>query len=254
MPLKVLTFNIAHGAPFLVPAPFLRPPGSLRRTLDGVAALLVHEAADVVALQEVDRKCLFSGGVDQVAHIAEQAGYAHVLHGVHLRVPGVFAQGTALLSRHPLHEPEVGLFQGDRAVDKGFVVASIHWEGHDVDMVSVHLDPFSPQRRQRQARRLAEALERRHRPGRLRVLMGDLNSSEGNPGATVERLCEAARLRSYEPGAGGPTYTTTRPRQRLDWILVSPELRYLHHARVHSVLSDHFPVVAELDWAGSPQG
>ncbi|MCP3136081.1 endonuclease/exonuclease/phosphatase family protein [Pyxidicoccus xibeiensis] len=254
MPLKVLTFNIAHGAPYLVPMPFLRPRAALRRTLDGIAALLAQEAADVVALQEVDRKCFFSGGVDQVAHIAAAAGYAHVLHGEHLRVPGLFAQGTALLSRVPLHEPEVVFFQADRAVDKGFVAAAIHWKGHVVDVVSVHLDPFSQPRRLRQVQRLAEALERRHRQGRLLVVMGDFNSSEGNPGKTVERLCASVRLHLHEPGGGEPTYTTTWPRQRLDWILVSPELRYVRHARVPTVLSDHFPVMAELDLVGASQG
>ncbi|MFP2909649.1 endonuclease/exonuclease/phosphatase family protein [Pyxidicoccus sp. 3LFB2] len=247
MPLKVLTFNIAHGAPSLVPMPFLRPPTSLRRTLEGIATLLAQEAADVVALQEVDRQCLFSGGVDQVARIAGQAGYPHVLHGAHLRVPGLFEQGTALLSRHPLHEPEVGGFERDRAVDKGYVVAALHWQGQVIDVVSVHLDPFSGPRRLRQAQRLAEALNRRHRPARLRVVLGDLNSHERHPGGMLEQLCASARLHTHKPGGGEPTYTSAAPRERLDWVLASPELRFTRYARVHSRLSDHLPVVAELE-------
>ncbi|MBZ4418723.1 endonuclease/exonuclease/phosphatase family protein [Myxococcus sp. RHST-1-4] len=251
MPLRVLTLNVAHGAPWRVPMPFLRTPWGLRRTLDGIAALLAREAADVVALQEVDRQCLFSGGVDQVAHVAKKAGYGHVLHGPHLRVPGLFAQGTALLSRLPLHAPEARSFEADRAVDKGYVAASIHWQGMSIDMVSVHLDPFSPERRLRQVRRLAHALGQR--PARARVVMGDLNSREGTPDRTVERLCESAGLHAHALGSGEPTYTVSWPRERLDWILASPELRFTRYARVDAFLSDHFPVMAELDWAGPGQ-
>ncbi|MBZ4330657.1 endonuclease/exonuclease/phosphatase family protein [Corallococcus sp. AS-1-12] len=90
MRLKVLTLNVAHGAPFAVPLPFLRGRSALLGTLDRVAALLAREGADVVALQEADRASLFSGRVDQVARIAEQAGYPHVHHGVHSGVPGLF--------------------------------------------------------------------------------------------------------------------------------------------------------------------
>ncbi len=247
MPLRVLTFNIAHGAPFVVPMPFLRSPGGLRRTMDGIAALLAREAADVVALQEVDRRCLFSGWLDQVAHVAQGAGYAHVLHGPHLRVSGLFAQGTALLSRLPLHEPEARSFEEDRAVDKGYVAASIHWRDSVIDLVSVHLDPFSAERRLRQVRRLTQALDLR--PSRLRVVMGDLNSREGGADRTVEQLRESAGLRAHAPGGDEPTYPVSRPRERLDWILASPELRFTRYARVDSVLSDHFPVVAELEVA-----
>ena len=249
MPLRVLTLNIAHGAPWAVPLPFLRPPWSLRRAMDGLGALLAREAADVVALQEVDRQCLFSGWVDQVARIAEAGGYPHVLHGPHWRVPGVFEQGTALLSRLPLHEPEARSFDSDRAVDKGYVAATIHWQGLRIDVVSVHLDPFSAPRRLRQVERLALALARR--ASRPRVVMGDLNSREGTPDRTVERLCEAAGLQAHADGL--PTYPASAPRERLDWILASPELRFTRHARVEDVLSDHFPVVAELDHAASGQ-
>ncbi|NMO17714.1 hypothetical protein HPC49_30820 [Pyxidicoccus fallax] len=244
VPLRVLTLNIAHGAPWLVPMPFLRTPWGLRRALDGISALLAREAADVVALQEVDRQCLFSGGVDQVARIAEGAGYAHVLHGPHLRVPGLFAQGTALLSRVPMHEPDVRSFESDRAVDKGYVAASIQWRGLDIDVVSVHLDPFSPERRLRQVERLARALVQR--PARPRVVMGDLNAREGTPDGTVEQLCESAGLVAHSLGSGEPTYPVSRPRERLDWILASPELRFTRYARVDARVSDHFPVVAEL--------
>lgn len=239
MRLKVLTLNVAHGAPFAVPLPFLRRRSALLGTLDRVAALLEREGADVVALQEADRSSLFSGGVDQVARIAERAGYPHVHHGVHSGVPGLFAQGTALLSRHPLESCDSAHFGRDRRVDKGYVVATLAM-GNGWDVVSLHLDPFSAAVRQRQVDQLIHAL--RQRPERPRVVMGDFNADEVN--GPVDQLCAALGL--HAQAEGEPTYPLPHARQRLDQVLSSHALRFARYARLPDAVSDHHAVVAEL--------
>jgi endonuclease/exonuclease/phosphatase family metal-dependent hydrolase len=239
--LKVLTLNVAHGAPFAVPLPFLRRRSALLGTLDRVAALLAREAADVVALQEADRASLFSGLVDQVARVAEQAGYAHLLHGVHSGVPGLFAQGTALLSRHPLEACDSAHFGRDRRVDKGYVVATLAG-GAGLDVVSLHLDPFSARVRQRQVEQLLHALEQR--PARARVVMGDFNADDSEPEGPVPRLCAALGL--HTPPGAEPTYPVPRPTQCLDRVLLSHALRFTRYERLPDTVSDHHAVVAEL--------
>ncbi|GMU04956.1 endonuclease/exonuclease/phosphatase family protein [Corallococcus caeni] len=239
MRLKVLTLNVAHGAPFAVPMPFLRRRSALLGTLDRVAALLSREAADVVALQEADRSSLFSGRVDQVARIAEQAGYPHVHHGVHSGVAGLFAQGTALLCRHPLESRDTAHFGRDRRMDKGYVVATLAGE-RGPEVVSLHLDPFSPAVRQRQVDQLIHAL--RQRPERPRVVMGDFNAEDAD--GPVARLCAALGL--HTPADGEPTYPVPRARQRLDQVLISHALRFTRYARLPDAVSDHHAVVAEL--------
>ncbi|WP_158623834.1 endonuclease/exonuclease/phosphatase family protein [Corallococcus llansteffanensis] len=243
MRLKVLTLNVAHGAPFAVPLPFLRRRSALLGTLDAVAALLTREAADVVGLQEVDRSSLFSGQVDQVGHIATRAGYPHVHHGVHSAVARLFAQGTALLSRHPLEARDSAHFGRDRRVDKGYVVATLAGgNGPGADVVSLHLDPFSAPVRQRQVDLLIQAL--RQRPERPRVVLGDFNDEDTEGDGPVPRLCAALGL--HTPSGGEPTWPLPRARQRLDLILASATLRFTRYAVLPEAVSDHHAVVAEL--------
>ena len=243
--LKVLTLNVAHGAPFAMPLPFLRRRSALLGTLDAVAALLEREAADVVALQEVDRASLFSGRVDQVEHIAARAGYPHVHHGVHSGVAGLLAQGTALLSRHPLEACDSAHFGRDRRVDKGYVVATVKGKdgdgpGHDV--VSLHLDPFSAPVRRRQVDLLIQAL--RQRPERPRVVLGDFNAEDTVVDGPVARLCAALGL--HTPAGAEPTWPQPRAQQRLDLILAPSPLRFTRYERLPEAVSDHHAVVAEL--------
>ncbi|WP_158623542.1 endonuclease/exonuclease/phosphatase family protein [Corallococcus sp. CA053C] len=239
MRLKVLTLNVAHGAPFAVPLPFLRRRSALLGTLDAVAALLQREAADVVGLQEVDRASLFSGQVDQVDRIAARAGYPHVHHGVHSAVRRLFAQGTALLSHHPLEARDSAHFGRDRRVDKGYVVATL---ASGTDVVSLHLDPFSAPVRQRQADLIIHAL--RQRPERPRVLLGDFNAEDTVHDGPVARLCAALGL--HTPPGAEPTWPQPRAHQRLDLILASASLRFTRYARLPEAVSDHHAVVAEL--------
>lgn len=249
--LKVLTLNIAHGAPSLpVPLPFLLPRHRLLKHLDRMAALLARENADVVALQEVDRAGLLSGrGVDALEHLASRAGYAHVFHGPHLHLRGLCIRGTALLSHKPLLERDSERFVGVSAIDKGYVVAAVDaGGGRLLDVVSTHLDYASERRRERQALLIIEALQRR--PRRPRLVMGDMNSRQKNPGVGVERMMKQLELHSPEPGGGEPTYKAHAPRQRLDWILASPELRFASHRVLVEPVSDHLAVEAKLEWRG----
>jgi endonuclease/exonuclease/phosphatase family metal-dependent hydrolase len=246
--LEVLTLNMAHGAPTLpVPFPFLLPRRRLLGHLDRVAELLARERADVVALQEVDRAGLFSGREDPLERVASRAGYPHVLHGPHLHLRGVCTRGTALLSHRPLLEPESHRFEGLAPIDKGYVVAAVDaGGGRLLDVVSTHLDFSSERRRQQQAVRLIEALQRR--PPRPRLVMGDMNSRQGNPGVGIERLLKELALHTPEPGGGEPTYKAHAPKQRLDWILAPPELRFTRHYTLADRVSDHLAVRAELEW------
>ncbi|QRK08948.1 endonuclease/exonuclease/phosphatase family protein [Archangium violaceum] len=245
--LRVLTLNIAHGVPSIpVPLPFLLPRGKLLGHLDQMAGLLARENADVVALQEVDRAGLFSGTVDPLERLATRAGYAHMFHGAHLHLPGLCTRGTALLSHRPLLETDSRRFEEVASIDKGYVVAAVEDEDRLLDVVSTHLDFASERRRQQQAVHIIEALQRR--PHRPRLVMGDMNSRQGNPGVGIERMMKQLALHTPEPGGGEPTYEARAPTMRLDWILASPELRFTHYHPLAERVSDHLALKAELEW------
>ncbi|HEX8825101.1 MAG TPA: endonuclease/exonuclease/phosphatase family protein, partial [Archangium sp.] len=195
---------------------------------------------------------LLSGKVDPLERLAGRAGYAHALHGPHLHLPGVCTRGTALLSHRPLLEPESLRFEGVAPVDKGYLLASVDMgEGRVLDVVSTHLDFSSERRRQQQAVRIIEALQRR--PHRPRVVLGDMNSRRGNPGVGLERMMGQLALHTPQPGGGEPTYKAHAPRLRLDWILASSELRFTHHRVLADRVSDHLAVVARLEWLTAPR-
>lgn len=69
--------------------------------LFAIADLIKRCGADVVALQEVDRGCARSGGVDMASVIARRAGY-RFRHFITIRPFQGGKYGTAILSRFPV--------------------------------------------------------------------------------------------------------------------------------------------------------
>ncbi len=244
---RVVTLNLAHGRR-LHPHQALLAPRSLARNLERVAACLRPLAADVVALQEADGPSSWSGNFDHVATLAELAELEAHFRGNHNPFKlGRFelASGTALLARHPLMAPASVPFAASWRDTKGFVVATVdvpQWGG-PLDLVSVHLDFLRPSHRRRQIAQLAEFLVGRDRP---LVLLGDLNCCFASEPRTMNLLSTRLGLKAHEPHASVPTFPSHRPRRRLDWILISPELRFRHYRTLPMPLSDHLGVVADL--------
>lgn len=250
-PLRVCTINLAHGCGLRLHPAFLSR-ARIKAHLAAVAAVVRRERPDVVALQEADGPCLWSGGFDHVRHLAELVGHRWSLHGHHARLVGRAPRlryGTALLAGRPLSGGHVHAFERARPIPpKGFVVAGI--ELHDgrrrqVDIASLHLDPARPQVRMRQARELIAVLERRGRPV---VLMGDFNSEDMGPGGPFRLLAEELDLHPHRPAGeeGLATFPSWRPRQRLDWILASTGLRLANYRVLDDLVSDHRPVIADV--------
>src|SRR5690606_3489817 len=92
-----------------------------------------------------------------------------------------------------------------------------------------------------------EAFRVRTRP---LVVLGDFNTDWGGRDG-VRHLAEALNLTAFRPRDGARTYPTALPIQRLDWILVSSELRIVRHRTFREAATDHRGVVAEVGF--SPQ-
>ena len=61
-------------------------------------------------------------------------------------------------------------------------------------------------------------------------------------------LAEELGLEVYEPHAEGLS-TYGEKGARLDWILVSPDLKFRRYAVYPDIVSDHYAVAAELELA-----
>lgn len=227
--MRFATYNIRHGA----------PPGR-RADLRRMSAAIGSLGADVIALQEVDRRVVRSMFRDQARAAARSAGLVHRFAAA--RSLGLLGQyGNALLlpagpvdlSIRPLHsvgEPRVALFARVRIAEIAATVVCTHLQN------STRPGPGGA------PAQLDELLlELRHWPLPW-VLMGDLNLDADQ----VLPRFDAAGLESVP---SGPTFPSDAPRARIDWIGVRGfRIGRTEVPRLDA--SDHLPLVTEL----TPEG
>lgn len=250
--LRLLTLNVAHGRRRATHQALI-PRARLQRNLHHISTAVRAIGPDVVALQEADGPSAWSGNFDHVATLADLVELQDFFRGEHNPL-GVgrfnLASGTALLSRHPLRDPSSHRFGLSWRDTKGFVVATIavpQWSDQEIDVVSVHLDFLAPHVRRAQIRHLAEVLNHRTRP---LVVLGDLNCCWSREPYSMELLTRKLGLHAFQPDSHSPTYPAFRPRRRLDWILISPELEFHGYGTLPARISDHLLVMADLALAG----
>jgi endonuclease/exonuclease/phosphatase family metal-dependent hydrolase len=245
-----MTLNVAHGARHPLPVALLRRR-TIGRNLDAIADVVRRAGADVVALQEIDRACAFSKNVDHFEWIARGAEMPFRVHAPHGRRESLgMLHGHGLLSRLPLGSMEERRFGRRLCHDKGFVAVTVtapQLGGRAVDVVCVHLEPFSAGVRRSQILELAAALGvRRERSGRPLLVMGDMNTGYGDATKGVGLLASELGLRAWRPEERTPTYAMAFPVVRFDWILASRELEIVVHRTLTDHVSDHAAVVAEV--------
>jgi len=244
---KVMTLNMGHGrkdGPFQM----FQNSSSIRSHLDDIAGVLNRERPDLVALQEADGPCFWSGKFDHVEYLSKKAGYPFRLRGEHVKGLGL-SYGTAFLSVFPLKNPRSITFPpSPPTFSKGYVACSMSppWEeeGKGIDVVSLHLDFLQRQVRAEQAGILIKKLSPRTRP---MIIMGDFNCEWSDKGssAAVRLLAEKLGLKAFNPEASGlETYPLSR--KRLDWILISPGLKFSGYRVLPEILSDHKAVVCSI--------
>lgn len=242
--LKVLTLNLAHGRGNGFHQLFQNTATTIAN-LTSISVLLDRENPDVVSLQEADGPSFWSGSFDHVTFLADRGSFRRSVRGTHADALRL-SYGTALMAKLDLRNPEAVTFSPTvSTVPKGFVVSTIRWpdrNDHDVDIVSVHLDFTSESVRIEQAAELVETLKRRNL---LLIVMGDFNTDWQDHNSALRYIAQELSLRPYEPES---TNLDTFPTfgERLDWILVSPEIHFQSYRVIPDVVSDHRGVVAEL--------
>lgn len=246
--LRLVSLNLAHGRRVSAHQAFLKR-ATAEKNVGQVARLLRQLAPDVVALQEADGPSAWSGNFDHVATLADRADLEDHFRGNHNpfgseRYP--LASGTALVSGMKLQDQLSERFATNWRDTKGFVVAALQvpqWNGLAIDVVSVHLDFLRPAIRRRQILRLVHALIHRRRP---LVVMGDLNCCWQRESSTLELFREHLDLHAYLPHEPAPTFPSSNPKRRLDWVLASKDLTFGDYHTLRSPLSDHLAIVADV--------
>jgi endonuclease/exonuclease/phosphatase family metal-dependent hydrolase len=240
IPIRVLTYNIRSG----------------NGNLDSTAAAIRAQSPDIVALQEVDvhwaERSAFADQVSELAaKLGMQARFAPIYQLPGL-TPGAAPRefGVALLSRYPIVR-----FRNDTiarlstqvqdhtpAPAPGLLDAVLDVQGHPVRVFNTHLDyRKDPAVRAQQVQQMLGFI------GDLGVptlVFGDMNAAPSAP--ELQPLFQ--RLHDAWSGSDSPgfTYPAEGPRERIDYVLVSPQFTVRSVKVPDTQASDHRPVVAEL--------
>ena len=250
--LRLITFNIAHGRGLGIYQGFTTRR-RLRRNLRSIGSLLASHRADVVAMQEVDEDSVWNRRVNLLHEIGESAGMEHRIMGIHNRHSGRFRlnYGTAVLSRFPVRAHHNEPFGSRRLGEKGFLYTEIDTGGeHPLPVLNLHLDFRSRSRRLEQVGRIVDFFEGpEYQLTPLPPLVcGDFNvASHRSLDATAELFRYLNNRHGYRLlPEGARTFPAQWPRRTIDFVFVPKQFRIVHCEVIRSFLSDHRPVLVEL--------
>ena len=248
IPVRLVTFNTHHGV-----------GDDRRHDLPRLARVLADAEADVICLQEVDRRFGDrSEDVDQALLLSRaldmQLAWGPAVDELPRPDGGSGQYGNALLSRLPILISDVQRLPGG-GEPRSALQTMVELDGGTLWITATHLTTRSARERAEQVAALA-ALHTG--PMEAGVVVGDLNAAPDAPelAALRERFTDAWELapdRADQAGwrfwhrDHGDTHPAARPRRRIDQVWVSPGVQ-VTAARVldGDGASDHLPVVVDL--------
>jgi endonuclease/exonuclease/phosphatase family metal-dependent hydrolase len=208
-----------------------------RRNPDRILAVLKEIGADVVAVQEVDRRF---GRRESVLprQALEEHGWCPA--PCRTRSDSIGWHGNAVLVRRGIEIVGAEPIELPKLEPRGAVCAHLSVDGKPLHVGGMHLD-LSGIRRMHQIQAVQAHMRGRNGPA---VLLGDFN--EWSP----RGRCFAAFTDGWTVLAPGRSYPSRRPLAQLDRIVHSRgwicEGARVHHSALAAIASDHLPVAARL--------
>jgi endonuclease/exonuclease/phosphatase family metal-dependent hydrolase len=212
-----------------------------RRDPDRILSVLCEIDADVIALQEADRRFGRRESVLPLAAIAEQTPYRAV--PLSMRPDSIGWHGNAVLVRRDIEVAEAAIVPLPVLEPRGAIRVDLIARGQHVRVVGMHLD-LSGLRRRQQIRSVVGHVDGCGKACPT-VLMGDFN----------EWAMHGGCFREFGHGwrllAPGRSFPSRRPVAQLDRIVVSENWDVMqtgvHHSAQAARASDHLPVWAKLE-------
>jgi endonuclease/exonuclease/phosphatase family metal-dependent hydrolase len=240
--IRIMTYNV-HGC-----------VGRDRR-LDHarIAAVIAEENPDIVALQELDVSRDRSGRAHQAQVIA-----AHLNMEFHFHPAFRIREeeyGDAVLARWPLRvRKAAGLPTVNERLafePRGALWVSAEVEGRQIQVINTHLGLSNNERKAQIAALMGGEWLQHPECTAPSVLCGDFNAI---PGSSVYRSAMKGMRDTQRMILGQrarPTFPSRWPLLRLDYILVSSDLRCeavrVINSRLACMASDHLPLVADVE-------
>ncbi|WP_129141051.1 endonuclease/exonuclease/phosphatase family protein [Modicisalibacter coralii] len=239
--LRLVTFNLQVGIQTSAYHHYLTrswqhllPHPSRQRRLDLIGEVL--KGYDIIGLQEVDGGSFRSGNVDQVAYLAQHAGFPNHYKQLNRNLGRVAQHSNGLLSRFTPSRIEEHRLPGTLPGRGALHVR--YGDGPEALHVFIAHLALSHRGRVRQLDYLSELIA----PLEHVVVMGDLNCSP-------EQLHGHTRFRTslpLDPVRPLLSYPSWQPRRALDHILVSSSLKADNLQVLDQLFSDHLPLAVDI--------
>jgi endonuclease/exonuclease/phosphatase family metal-dependent hydrolase len=263
--LRIGTYNIAHGCGTGRRVWQVENKNTLLERLENMALILKRERLDVAVLNESDIDSFRTHGMSQARQIAERAEFPYWIEQRNIDVSlGLIRHryGNAVLSRHPISSAQQVAFPGHACWEtllmgkKNGLLCTIGLPGgRDVRILAVHLEHRLESKRLAAARLMEEVRGTSATP---LVLAGDFNSTRPEyPQAqcaggqtAISWLLDSGAYRTLPSGPPQPedyTFSSLSPDRVIDWILVPAAWTIMEKKVLASTLSDHRPVVMEVE-------
>jgi endonuclease/exonuclease/phosphatase family metal-dependent hydrolase len=227
--LKVATYNIRKAVGL-----------DQRRNPERILAVLKEIDADIITLQEVDRR--FGARVSALPLAMLEAETSWMPVPLHFRPAAIGWHGNAILVRKGMEVRHCQPIDMPTLEPRGAVMAELSVAGHALRVIGVHLD-LSGLWRRKQIRALLAAIDSSPRQMPT-VLMGDFNQWSDS-GALNELAFHHHRLVQTPK-----SFHTSRPVARLDRIIVSHDVKVTaadsHISLLSKQASDHLPLWASI--------
>jgi endonuclease/exonuclease/phosphatase family metal-dependent hydrolase len=211
-----------------------------QRRPERILSVLAEIGADIVCLQEADRRIGARQSAIPFEAIARETPYKAVPYEI--RPGGMGWHGNAILVRREAEILDHRALTLPVLEPRGAVMADIALDGQRLRVVGMHLD-LSGLWRRKQARSVIEHIEACDDPMPA-ILMGDLNEWSLAGG------CLKDFMGAFHLAPTGPSFHSGRPIARLDRIMTTPDLAVIdagtHHSPLAKRASDHLPIWATV--------
>ena len=235
--IKVLTFNIYHGATM---------KGDF--DLDYIAGIIKDADPDLVALQEVDFRTVRARGYDLATELGWRVKMAPLFAPAMAFDGGEYGEG--ILSRYSfIATRNVPLpYSAEREPRTALEALVRIASGDTIMFTGTHLDHLADDTdRIMQAKRINEVFATDRYPV---VLAGDLNAI---PGSVPIGILEEVWGSSYDRIAPAPTFPSGGPVRKIDYVMYYPRERWRvisDEVICDSVASDHCAYLVTLELMG----
>lgn len=272
---SVMTYNIAFSAGLKNLKG--KAPSSLyiQDNLNKIIETVKRYKPDFLAVQEIDIRSNRSYNIDQVAWIAEQAGFPYVavaitwnkkwipypLHQpIHKQFGGILA-GQAFFSRHPILSQDVYTLPKPKEtswlynrfyINRQFQFITINMHGTPITFGHVHFEAFHKKTRQLQVKHILHTLDQQNTMPD--ILLGDFNAI--SPDLKQAHFPDEPEVdygddmslpllfKTYKASLPNTNYTfpADTPNRKLDYVLYRKTKLLLNSSRVlSSTTSDTSP-------------